>query len=134
MTTTTPAGGAAEAAGQPTPTALTALIVDDEPDQLGLLTAYFHRAGCTVIALADAEHALALPDEVAPDLILLDLLLPGINGWELTGHLRERYPDCPIAIASVLDVEDYPDADVMLPKPVTKAQVQALVADVRQRR
>src|SRR5664279_506682 len=104
------------------------LIVDDDPDQLGLLTAYFVRASCSVISLADAEHALALPQDVDLDLIVLDLRLPGMDGWELTGRLRSLYPRCPIVITSVLDVEDYPDADGVLPKPVTRADVRNVLA------
>ena len=104
------------------------LIVDDDPDQLGLLTAYFVRASCSVISLADAEHALALPQDVDLDLIVLDLRLPGMDGWELTGRLRSLYPRCPIAITSVLDVQDYPAADAALPKPVTKAHIQKLLS------
>lgn len=114
----------------PTPTVL---IVDDEPDQLGLLTAYFFRAGCTVIGLADAEHALALPQDVELDLMVLDLRLPGMDGWELTKRLRSRYPRCPIAITSVLDVEDYPAADGALPKPVTKAHIHQLLSSTIRR-
>ena len=119
----------------PLPTAPipTVLIVDDEPDQLGLLTAYFHRAGCSVIGLADAEQALALPPDVGLDLMVLDLRLPGMDGWELTSRLRARYPSCPIAISSVLDVEDYPDADGALPKPVTKAHIQRLLSSTIRR-
>ncbi|QNK82537.1 response regulator [Nakamurella sp. PAMC28650] len=106
----------------------TVLIVDDEPDQLGLLTAYFTRAGCTVIALSTGEQALALPSAIPLDLMLLDLLLPRINGWELTKRLRERHPGCPIAITSILEPEHYPQADAVLPKPVTKAQIRQLLA------
>ncbi|MET3805329.1 CheY-like chemotaxis protein [Nakamurella sp. UYEF19] len=106
------------------------LIVDDEPDQLGLLTTYFTRAGCTVLAVSSAEQALSLPLEMHLDLMVLDLLLPRINGWELTAHLRERYPGCPVAITSILDVEHYPQqAEARLPKPVTKAQVRDLLAE-----
>ncbi|HEY5117198.1 MAG TPA: response regulator [Nakamurella sp.] len=111
----------------------TVLIVDDEPDQLGLLTAYFFRAGCSVIGLADAEQALALPRDVELDLMVLDLRLPGIDGWELTKRLRARYPRCPIAITSVLDVEDYPAADGALPKPVTKAHIHKLLSSTIRR-
>ncbi|HZM65981.1 MAG TPA: response regulator [Nakamurella sp.] len=111
----------------------TVLIVDDDPDQLGLLTAYFYRAGCSVIGLADAEQALALPHDVELDLMVLDLRLPGMDGWELTGRLRSRYPRCPIAITSVLDVEEYPDADGALPKPVSKAHIHRLLASTIRR-
>lgn len=105
----------------------TTLIVDDEPDQLGLLTAYFHREGCSVIGVINAEQALALPVEVRLDLIVLDLRLPGIDGWQLTSRLRDRYPHCPVVITSVLDVDEYPAADAVLPKPVSRAQVTELV-------
>jgi len=39
------------------------LLVEEEPDQLSLLTAYFRRAGCTVVGLTDAEQALRLPSD-----------------------------------------------------------------------
>ena len=122
-------GGADDRAPMPT-----VLVVDDEPDQLGLLTAYFYRAGCSVIGLADAEQALALPRDLELDLMVLDLRLPGMDGWELTNRLRSRYPLCPIAISSVLDVEDYPAADGVLPKPVTRAHIQRLLASTVRRR
>ncbi len=134
--TVTPAG---EAAAQEIPgTAIdpgsraagpSVLIVDDEPDQLKLLTTYFTRAGCKVVALSSAEQAMVLSAETHLDLMVLDLLLPRINGWELTTHLRQRYPGCPVAITSILDVEDYPPhVQGVLPKPVTKAHVLDLLS------
>lgn len=106
----------------------TVLVVDDEPDQLGLLTAFLNREGCTVIAAASGEHALALPVDLRVDLMILDLLLPGVDGWELAAELRTRFPGCPQAITSVLDVQDYPEAEESLPKPVTRAHIAALLA------
>ncbi|MGS0687374.1 response regulator [Nakamurella sp. GG22] len=124
------AASARTAAADEARPAFTALIVDDEPDQLSLLTTYFHRAGCSVIAVHDAERALALPADLALDLMVVDLRLPGMDGWQLAELLRERYPRCPIAITSVLDVDDYPDADAVLPKPVTRAHIQNLIATI----
>lgn len=106
----------------------TVLVVDDEPDQLGLITAFLNREGCTVIAASSAEHALALPADLPVDLMILDLLLPGVDGWRLAKELRRRYPDCPVAISSVLDVQDYPIAEESLPKPVTRAQIAGILA------
>lgn len=104
------------------------LIVDDEPDQLGLLTTHFTRAGCTVLAASSGEQALGLEAGIQLDLIVLDLLLPRINGWELTTRLRERHPGCPVAITSILEVQHYPEQiEAVLPKPVTKAQVRTLL-------
>ncbi len=112
---------------RPRPTA-TVLVVDDEPDQLGLLTAYLHREGCTVIAVPTGEQALALPAEIHLDLMILDLLLPGMNGWRLAAELGGQFPGCPVVITSVLDVQDYPKADETLPKPVSRSQLAAVLA------
>lgn len=108
-------------------TAPKVLIVDDEPDQLSLLSTYFLRAGCQVVAAIDAEHALDLPPDISPDLMVLDLRLPGIDGWYLTERLQARFPHCPVAITSVLDVQDYPRSDSVLPKPVSIGHVKAML-------
>lgn len=124
--------GSLHASDRPARSALgpTAMIVEDEPDQLGLLTTMLRRAGCTVIAVAAAEPALSFPLDLQLDLIVLDLRLPGIDGWELSDRLRERYPGCPIVITSVLDVDEYPVAEGVLPKPITRAQVQRIVDEL----
>lgn len=106
----------------------TVLVVDDEPDQLRLITTFLHREGCTVIATTSGEHALALSPAVPVDLMILDLLLPGVDGWRLAAELRTRFPGCPVAITSVLDVGDYPATEESLPKPVTRAQIAAILS------
>jgi DNA-binding response OmpR family regulator len=106
----------------------TVLVVDDEPDQLGLITTFLNREGCIVIAAASGEHALSLPSDLPVDLMILDLLLPGVDGWQLAVELKTRFPGCPVAITSVLDVQDYPSAEESLPKPVTRAQIAALLS------
>lgn len=116
-----------EAADRPRRSA-TVLVVDDEPDQLGLLTAYLHREGCTVIAVSTGEQALALPADIELDLMILDLLLPGMDGWRLAAELGRQFPGCPVVITSVLDVQDYPKAEDTLPKPVSRSQLAAVLA------
>jgi len=115
-------------AARTVPRCPTVLVVDDEPDQLGLITAFLNREGCTVVAAASGEHALALPADLPVDLMILDLLLPGVDGWQLTTELRSRFPGCPVAISSVLDLQDYPAAEEWLPKPVSRAQIAAILA------
>ena len=106
----------------------TVLVVDDEPDQLGLITTFLNREGCIVIAAASGEHALSLPPDLPVDLMILDLLLPGVDGWQLAAELKTRFPGCPVAITSVLDGQDYPSAEESLPKPVTRAQIAAILS------
>lgn len=64
------------------------LIVDDDPSILELLEIVFGDIGYDVLVTVDGRHAL---DQVArrrPDLILLDLMMPVMNGWDVMRHLR----------------------------------------------
>lgn len=105
------------------------LIVDDSDDQRALLREYFERAGCSVTAVGSAEDAILAYGQSDHDLAVIDLVLPGITGWELTERLRADRPDCVIAITSVLDASRYPTAAASLPKPFTGAQIRAVLRD-----
>ncbi len=106
------------------------LVVDDEPDELALLTRHLRRLGCDVVGLATAEDALA--DEAhleAAAVAFIDLRLPGMSGVDLIVRLRELRPGLALVVTSVLDTDDYPVVDAWLPKPFTGDGVQrALVA------
>jgi CheY-like chemotaxis protein len=101
------------------------LIVDDSEDQLFLLQKYFERAGCEVAVASSAEAAIASYEGSTPDLAVIDLVLPGMDGWELAERVKVDNPDCAIAITSVLNPEHYPKGHAALPKPVTGAHVLA---------
>ncbi|PZQ89087.1 MAG: response regulator [Leifsonia xyli] len=115
----------AEALATPRPLAL---VVDDSDDQAELLRRYLERAGCRVVTASTAERALEELVDIRPDLAIIDLMLPGMSGEELSVRLRDEHPDCVLAITSVLDASRYPEADAVLPKPFTGAQVAALAA------
>jgi len=68
------------------------LVVDDEPDNLRLVADVLEFSGATVIQVSDARRGLAVVDEFHPTLILLDLSMPDMDGWELHRLLRSR-PD-----------------------------------------
>ena len=107
------------------------LIVDDSDDQLLLLRTYFERAGCTVAVAGTAKDAMLAFDDAEPELTVIDLVLPGMDGWALAAHLQQAHPGCAIAITSVLGEEHYPAGHVVMPKPVTSSLVrQALEATV----
>jgi signal transduction histidine kinase len=84
--------GACEADTWPAPhrTGRRLLLVDDNPDVLDAMRALLELGGHAVTALADPHVALALPDGHAPDIALLDIGLPGMNGYELLAALRAR--------------------------------------------
>jgi CheY-like chemotaxis protein len=105
------------------------LVVDDSEDQRTLLARYFERAGCDVVAVGSAEEAILAYSRQTPDLAVIDLMLPGITGWDLTARLKAERPECAIAITSVLDAADYPEAQAVLPKPFTGAQVRRVLRD-----
>jgi CheY-like chemotaxis protein len=108
---------------------VTVLVVDDSGDQRALLRRYFERAGCVVTTAKNAEDAITAYTRATPDLAVIDLVLPGMSGWELTERLRLDRPGCVIAVTSVLDESTYPAAEARLPKPFTGAQIRTVLRD-----
>jgi DNA-binding response OmpR family regulator/DNA-binding CsgD family transcriptional regulator len=66
----------------------TVLVVDDTPETLSLLTDTLDHAGFTVLIATDGEAALELLEQVTPDLVLMDALMPGISGFETCKRLK----------------------------------------------
>jgi DNA-binding response OmpR family regulator len=66
----------------------TILVVDDEPTIVEVVELYLKREGYRVITAHDGSSALQVVAERKPDLIILDLMLPGLNGFEITQRLR----------------------------------------------
>ncbi|TVQ26932.1 MAG: hybrid sensor histidine kinase/response regulator [Spirochaetaceae bacterium] len=85
------------------------LIVDDNTNNLGVLYRYLDDEGFTVLVSQDGERAVRLAREQQPDLILLDIMLPGMNGFETCRALKsdERTAGIPVIFISALtDVQD----------------------------
>ncbi|HEV7714455.1 MAG TPA: response regulator [Steroidobacteraceae bacterium] len=68
----------------------TILVVDDTPETLGLLTDTLDHAGFTVLIATDGESALELLDQITPDLVLMDAVMPGLNGFESCRRLKQE--------------------------------------------
>ena len=64
------------------------LLVDDEPDQVEMYRYALADSGFTVSAAANGAEALARARELSPDLIVLDLLLPDMSGWDVCAALK----------------------------------------------
>lgn len=77
----------------------TVMIVDDDPDIRNLVQASLEIEGFNAVAVADGKTALEQFDGVSPDLIVLDVLMPGMSGTELCRELRQR-SDVPILFLS----------------------------------
>ena len=74
--------------GGPAPAGLRALVVDDEPPLVKVVSSYLEREGFEVASAGDGERAIALAREFEPDVIVLDLMLPGIDGIEACRQIR----------------------------------------------
>jgi DNA-binding response OmpR family regulator len=74
--------------GGPEPAGLRALVVDDEPPLVKVVSSYLERDGFEVASAGDGERAIALAREFDPDVIVLDLMLPGIDGIEACRQIR----------------------------------------------
>jgi DNA-binding response OmpR family regulator len=68
----------------------TILVVDDTPETLGFLTDTLDDAGFTVLIATDGESALTLVDQITPDLVLMDALMPGMDGFETCRRLKNE--------------------------------------------
>ena len=78
------------------------LIVDDDPNVRLLLAETLDRAGVDFLTAAGGEEALLLVEDTEPDLLLLDVTMPGTDGWQVIREVR-AYPstrDLPIVVLS----------------------------------
>ncbi|WP_066043989.1 response regulator transcription factor [Herbiconiux solani] len=101
----------------------TALVVDDSEDQAELLQHHLERLGYEVTVVGTAEAAITSYHRLAPAVAIIDLLLPGIDGWQLISTMKRDVPDIVLVVTSVLGLEDYPLVDGVLPKPFTARDV-----------
>lgn len=112
------------------------LVVDDEVGALTLIGIMLERGGFSVLKAKDANDALAVLDQNLPDLIILDVMMPGMDGIELCSVIRNRADThaTPVLILSARnDAENVmkgmeAGADDYLPKPILHHD---LVAKVR---
>lgn len=85
------------------------LLVEDDAELASLIQDYLHKHGFTVQVVGDGHHALSCILETRPDLVLLDIMLPGLSGLEVCRQVRPHYT-APILMLTALD----DDVDQML--------------------
>jgi two-component system CheB/CheR fusion protein len=74
----------------PQPAPVTVLVVDDNADVAESTAILLRVAGCNVHVAADGKSALAALDDLRPDAVLLDIGLPGMDGYQVAERMRER--------------------------------------------
>jgi len=114
------------------------LVVDDDATVADVVRRYLERDGYAVQLAADGETALRLAAEHEPDLVVLDLMLPGIDGLEVCRRLRTR-SDVPIVMLTALGEESdrvvglQLGADDYVTKPFSPRELALRVASVLRR-
>lgn len=114
----------------------TILVIDDEPDLRLLARIALEQGGYRVLEAGTGEDGLALIESSQPDLVLLDLRLPGMQGWEVLDRLRksERWRDLPVVVVSahasghtLKEAKDQGSDDYLV-KPFQRERLLAIAA------
>jgi CheY-like chemotaxis protein len=112
------------------------MVVDDNEDMIYMLSTVLKKDGYKVVGATSGEECLRRVNTDKPDLILLDIMMPGIDGWEVCKRIKESglFISVPISMLSVRkDEEDfkkslqYAHADAHLTKPVNFEELRKTV-------
>ena len=76
------------------------IVIDDDPEHRLMLEDLFRDRGYEVTTAADGEEGLRLSDLRRPDLIILDVLLPGMSGIDVLAALKRQHPRLPVIVMS----------------------------------
>ncbi|MDZ5455823.1 response regulator [Azohydromonas lata] len=111
------------------------LVIDDDPSALDLMQIQLQSSGWRVETAGDAAQGLRAVHELHPQAIVLDLLLPGIDGWSLLAQLKQEPStrDIPVVICSVIAQRQRGfvlGAAQVLTKPVSQQQLLSALAAV----
>ncbi|MDY0386271.1 MAG: response regulator [Methanolobus sp.] len=93
------------------------MVVDDEADTIDLIKLILESEQIEVVGAKSGFECLELIDKERPDAILLDIMMPDMNGWETFHKLKEKEPSLPVAMLTVKSQE----FDKMLGLDVLKA-------------
>jgi len=117
------------------------LVVDDEPDITGLVAYHLARAGYRVSTANNGQDALKAAREERPDVVVLDLMLPGVSGYEVLRELRKREDTADVGVILLTARREEADrikglslgADDYLTKPFSPQELTLRVAAVLRR-
>lgn len=112
------------------------MIVDDDVSLVEILRLAFESQGFKVVSAHDGRVAINMLKEFVPDLMVVDLTMPGLDGWRFTMKVRQdkRFEKTPIIVCSGLLEEEKPaeaheSANLYLPKPF---EIMELISKIKQ--
>jgi CheY-like chemotaxis protein len=125
LTVSPPGGTFAAALVLPALEQLPLLVIDDNADTLQLLQRYTAGTRYRFVGTREPEQALRLAEELLPQIILVDVMMPQVDGWEVLGQLRQHplTAHVPIVVHTILAQEELAlslGASAFLRKPVTR--------------
>ena len=109
----------------------TALVVDDEPDIVSIVKTMLEGEGYEVLCAGDGLEVFALLADRIPDVLIIDRMMPGMNGMEVISRLKESSKTSSIPVIMLTSMDKFDDvtegykqgADGYITKPFTKAQI-----------
>lgn len=114
------------------------LIADDDADSREILATYFKARGHQIVTAADGLEALTRFTDEKPDLVLLDIMMPQLDGWEVLHYIRVA-GQTPVLMITAKDATDdivkalSAGADDYIVKPLKLREVEARIAAVMRR-
>lgn len=112
------------------------LIVDDEPNILLSLEFLFKKEGYQVLIARDGEEAMQLIENQIPELIILDIMMPKVDGYEVCAYVKKNYPKTQVIFLSAKSKEKdlkkglALGADRYLTKPFSTKEIVAEVKNL----
>jgi len=114
------------------------LLIDDNPDAVRLYERYLADSGYLLTSVVQAERVVETATQVQPHVILLDIMMPDVDGWEIMGRLR-AHPDtaeAPVVVCTLLAQQELAfslGADGYLQKPFDRAALLELLSSLTSR-
>ena len=114
------------------------LVIDDDEGMTEILALLLNPAWSDILTANSGKDGIELAQKMSPDVIILDLMMPGMNGWQVTKEIR-AFSEVPILILSAIDspglVADALDAgaDDYVTKPVSSGTLIARINKILRR-
>src|SRR3954467_3260385 len=118
------------------------LVADDEPSMVAMLSSHLRSKGYTVLEANDGDQAWELAHEHLPNLVLLDVMMPGMSGWEVCRKIREAVSLAHTGVIMLTGIGEHLNemtsplygADAYLDKPFEFAILDAKIKETLERR
>ena len=118
------------------------LVADDEPSMVAMLSSHLRSKGFSVLEASDGDQAWELAHEHLPNLVLLDVMMPGMSGWEVCRKIREAVSLAHTGVIMLTGIGEHLNemtsplygADAYLDKPFEFSDLDDKISETLERR